>query len=289
MGVTRRGLLLGVAGVLGLSACSGIEEPAAPRPVAARPAIVLSNGRAAGDEGTDEAARRLVALTEASADQARAVAWATAAPTHTARAALATAAAQETAGAGSPRPAPPRPAELRRLAVPYRSQLDGNPYAESDCGPASMAMVLAYFGRPTPTRELRAIVNDLQGTWGVYDAGTTIENLAVIAERYNLRPLDLRTGSKLRHWTVEELKAHLDAGHPVVPQLWYRGLPGREGRPYDGDHYLVVVGYAPDGVLYHDPVDRDGPGAYRRMTWSQLDKAWRNSDFPYAALAVGQR
>jgi uncharacterized protein YvpB len=182
--------------------------------------------------------------------------------------------------------APTRAPDLRRLAVPYRSQLDGNPYAEANCGPTSMAMVLDYFGRHVPTRELRAIVNDLQGTWGVYDAGSTIESLAAIAERYGLRPLDLQVGKKLRRWSVEEVRRHLDGGHPIVPQLWYRGLPGRERRPYDGDHYVVMTGYGADEVIYNDPIDKDGPGAARRMTWAQLDKAWRNSDFPYAGFAI---
>jgi ABC-type bacteriocin/lantibiotic exporter with double-glycine peptidase domain len=172
--------------------------------------------------------------------------------------------------------------------VPYRSQLDGNPYAESDCGPASMAMALGYHGRNVPTRDLRALVNDLQGTHGMYDAGSTIESLAAIAQRHGLRALDLQNGSKLRRWTIDDVRRHLEAGNPIVPQVWYRGLPGRESRSYQGDHYVVLVGYDGDEVLYHDPIDKDGPGAFRRMTPAQLDKAWRNSDFPYAALAVGR-
>jgi hypothetical protein len=33
--------------------------------------------------------------------------------------------------------------EARRLVVPYRSQLDGDPYQGGNCGPATMAMVVA--------------------------------------------------------------------------------------------------------------------------------------------------
>jgi hypothetical protein len=184
-----------------------------------------------------------------------------------------------------------------RLAVPYRSQLDGNPYEEADCGPAVMAMVLGAYGQDVSTVELRAVVNDLQGTWGVYEAGSFIENLVVVAGRYGLRPRGLfpaapgagqrRPGKNvLRRWTVAELRRSLEAGQPVVPQVRYRGLPGHEQAEYWGDHFVVVTGYDGDAFVYHDPVDRHEPGADRRVPAAQLEAAWRTSEFPYAAFAV---
>lgn len=173
-----------------------------------------------------------------------------------------------------------------RLTVPYRSQLDGDPYQGGNCGPATMGMILAAYGKQVPTQELRALVNDLQGTWGTYDSGTFIENLGVIAERHGLKPLDLFAGTKLRRWTLDDVRGHLQAGHPVVPQVWFRGLPGRENRDYNGDHYIVLTGYEGDDFLYSDSIDSDGPGANRRISATQLENAWRNSDFPYAALAI---
>src|SRR5205814_9519215 len=32
------------------------------------------------------------------------------------------------------------------LPLPYRSQLDGSPYAGANCGPTALSMVLAYYG-----------------------------------------------------------------------------------------------------------------------------------------------
>jgi uncharacterized protein YvpB len=184
-------------------------------------------------------------------------------------------------------------AGIRALSVPYRSQLDGSPYAESNCGPASMGMVLAAYGQPVSTLEVRLYVNEVQDTVGMYDAGSFIESLADVATHYGLRPLGLFSGGldakgkpALRRWSVDDLKHEIDAGHPVVPQVWYRGLPGRERKPYDGDHYIVIMGYTADEVIYNDPIDKDAPGASRRMSWAQLDKSWRNSDFPYAALSI---
>jgi len=173
-----------------------------------------------------------------------------------------------------------------RLLVPYRSQLDGSPYAGANCGPAVMGMVLAAYGREVPTADLRALVNDLQGTWGRYDEGTFIQNLAVIAERYGLRALDLYDGRRLRRWTLEDVRRHLRAGHPVVPQVRFRDLPGRQESPYRGDHYIVITGYEGEVFLYNDPIDRDGPGMDRRISAAQFERAWRNADPRYARAAL---
>lgn len=192
-------------------------------------------------------------------------------------------------------------AETRLLNVPYRTQLDGNPYEQADCGPAVMAMVLGAYGIDRPTVSLRGIVNDLQRTGGVYGSGTFVENLAVVAERHGLRPYglfvnqperhplrrDLKTDlGKLNRWTLDGLRTALDAGHPVVAQVWYRGLPGREKHSYNGDHYIVITGYLGDQFLHNDPVDRDAPGHSKRISTAQLERAWRKSQFPFAGLAV---
>ena len=96
------------------------------------------------------------------------------------------------------------------LDVPYRSQLDDSPYAGANCGPASIAMVLGAYHLNVSTDTLRARVNDLQGTWGDYRAGTSPESIAAIVERYGLRPT-------VRRWTLDEVRAQLDAGVLVVP------------------------------------------------------------------------
>jgi uncharacterized protein YvpB len=184
--------------------------------------------------------------------------------------------------------------EVLALSVPYRSQLDGNPYQDADCGPASIGMVLAAYGQPLSTMEIREYINAVQDTVGNHDAGSFIESLWDAAEHYGLEPSGLFGGARgkrgktpLRQWSMDEVRRELDAGRPIVPQVWYRGLPGRETRPYNGDHYIVLIGYTDEVVLYNDPIDKDGPGASRRMSWAQLDKSWRNSDFPYAALSIG--
>jgi uncharacterized protein YvpB len=180
--------------------------------------------------------------------------------------------------------------DARWLPVPYRSQLDGNPYEQADCGPTSLAMVLAAYGKDVPTMEVRKLVNKLQGTEGVHDSGTAIESIFMVAKGYGLRPHGLwptATSKSFKKWTIDEVRAKLDQGQPLIPQVWYRGLPGREAKAYNGDHYIVLIGYVGDEFIYNDPIDKDGPGYAKRMSAEQLDKAWRNGDFPYAGVALG--
>jgi uncharacterized protein YvpB len=180
-------------------------------------------------------------------------------------------------------------ADARWLPVPYRSQLDGNPYEMADCGPTSLAMVLAAYGKEVPTIDVRSHVNKLQGTEGAYDSGTFIESIFMVSKSFGLRPNGLwpsPQATSFKKWSLDDVRAKLDEGQPLIPQVWYRGLPGRESKPYNGDHYIVLIGYVGDDFIYNDPIDKDGPGYARRISAAQLDKAWRNSDFPYAGVAL---
>ena len=86
--------------------------------------------------------------------------------------------------------------DVRALSVPYRSQLDGNPYQDADCGPASIGMVLAAYGRAIPTMEIREYVNEVQDTVGNHDAGSFIESLWDAAAHYGLEPSGLFAGAR---------------------------------------------------------------------------------------------
>ncbi|MBI3967773.1 MAG: LysM peptidoglycan-binding domain-containing protein [Chloroflexi bacterium] len=172
------------------------------------------------------------------------------------------------------------PSRLVRLAVPFRTQFDGSAYQGGNCGPASLAMVLAAFGKVVPTGDLRAIVNDLQGTWRIYDSGTAIDNLATIARRHGLQPT-------LRRWTLDDVRDQLRAGQPLIPQVRYRALPGRAGSRYGGDHYIVITGFDGDEFIYNDPASDIYPGHQRRMSARTLLNAWSTSSYPMGAVAVG--
>ncbi|HEY7066954.1 MAG TPA: C39 family peptidase [Chloroflexota bacterium] len=178
-----------------------------------------------------------------------------------------------------------RPPEVW-LKVPYQSQLDGTPWAAANCGPTSVAMILEAHGIRLNSADVRRDVMALQGTQNCTECGSFIESLAGVAEKYGLQTLGL-TGDdgKLRRWSLDDVRAALRAGHPVLPQVMYRQLPGREDVPYWGDHYIVLTGIDGDFFLYNDPID-DGPGYGRLIHADQLQRAMATSDFPFAAFAT---
>jgi hypothetical protein len=180
--------------------------------------------------------------------------------------------------------------DIAHVFAPYRSPLDGAPYAEANCGPTAVGMVLEAFGISVPSRQLRAEALDAQHMFG-NGVGTLITALSAVVERHGLSSFDLyAAGGGLYHWTLDDIRAHVQQGHPVVVQVRYRSLPGRGGVYYFGDHYIVITGVVPDGFLYNDPIDIDGLGWDRVMSGDRLRTAMDASDrrYAYSAFAVAR-
>ncbi len=173
------------------------------------------------------------------------------------------------------------------MKVAFRTQLDGSPAAEANCGPASIGMALEYFHSIVSTAELRQAAHRLQGTWGD-DSGFGIEFLGRLAEQFGLRSHDLYAGTGFKRWGLEDLKNHLSQGHLVVPELRFRYMPGRGKSDSWDDHYVVISGMRGDDFIYNDSVDVDGPGYGRVMSSDSLTRAWGGSDFPFAAFALSK-
>jgi hypothetical protein len=177
-------------------------------------------------------------------------------------------------------------ATTARLDVPYRTQLDGSISSAANCGPTSVSMAIESFGIFVPTAQARAVANRAMG---VYDAfgGTTLESLRAVAETYGLRGLDLHENGTYKRWTLDDVRMHLRAGHPVIPQLRYRMMPGREWVWVGYDHYVVITGMVGDDFIINDPIGINGHGE-RVLTGEQLRRAWMSSDFPGAAVAIAR-
>jgi hypothetical protein len=172
------------------------------------------------------------------------------------------------------------------LRVPFRTQLDGSPSADANCGPASVGMVLQFFRVGVPTAELRTVAEKLQGTSDP-DLGFSIEFLEGTVDRLGMKGLDLeRAPAKLKPWTIEDVRGHLGQGHPVIVELRFKAMPGRSMAGYSEDHYVVLTGVLGDDFIYNDSVDVDGPGYGRLMSTADLERAWQSSYFPFAAFAV---
>lgn len=184
--------------------------------------------------------------------------------------------------------------ETRVLPLPYRNQLDGEPYGPANCGPTAIGMVLDAAGIEVSSWDLRVEAMKLQGTWGTeyrHEWGVFIYNLAQVVEQFGLEVTGLytREGTKadaLRSWSERDLRAHLDRDNLVVVQMEFRSMPGREESPYRGDHYVVVHGYEGEFFLYSDPLAERGGGPLRWIHGQQLMTAMERSSSARAAFAV---
>jgi hypothetical protein len=188
------------------------------------------------------------------------------------------------------------PEDLRadvRINVPYRTQLDGSDFAEANCGPTVLGMALESFGLDEPAPDLRGQVLDSENfSPADTDAGSYIWALADVAHEYGLQAHGLYdSDGTYHHWSLDEIRASLRNNQPVIVQVVYRGLPGREDSQYYGDHYVIITGLLGDEFLYNDPIGgaiaHESPGYDRLMTADQLQRAMQASDTPYAFTAFG--
>jgi hypothetical protein len=188
------------------------------------------------------------------------------------------------------------PDDLRadvRINVPYRTQLDGSDFAEANCGPTVLGMALESFGLNEQASDLRGQVLSSENFGSDdSDAGSYIWALANVARTYGLQPHGLYDGDgALHHWSTDEIRASVRSGQPVIVQVVYRGLPGREDSQYYGDHYVIITGLVGNDFLYNDPIGgriaNESPGYDRLMTATELQRAMHASDSEYAFSAFG--
>ncbi|HEY3078481.1 MAG TPA: C39 family peptidase [Chloroflexota bacterium] len=174
---------------------------------------------------------------------------------------------------------------LLALDVPIRSQFDNSEYQASNCGPTSLAMVLEGFGVDVPTASLRGVANLLQGTYD-RETGIALDHLAQIARQAGLRALGLRDGNGYRRWSVDEVRAQVRTGHPVITLVKMRELPDHAGSSSDTDHYVVVTGLDGDRLLINDPALPGDRGFRRPLSHAELERAWMASSIPGQAVAI---
>jgi hypothetical protein len=176
--------------------------------------------------------------------------------------------------------------QLLWLGVPSRSQYDGTPYAASNCGPSALGMVLEAYGLWMSTAELRDYANYLQGTYRT-DVGIALDYLAEIARRANLQPIGLYGPNGYRRWTVEDVRAAVRAGYPVIVLTTYRLLPGNDGYSGNVNHYIVISGLLGEDFLYNDSAFGGEGGRGLLLPAAQLEAAWATADIPRHAVAFG--
>jgi ABC-type bacteriocin/lantibiotic exporter with double-glycine peptidase domain len=133
--------------------------------------------------------------------------------------------------------------------VPFISQLDNY------CGPASLAMVLRYWGEPVGQEEIgrELYLKSVKGTLNL--------ELEFYARRRGYRAESFRG-------TLEALKAEIDRGHPLIV-FQDQGIG-----PLAFPHFLVVIGYddARELIVAHSGVTEHRLIPYREFLWTWAKK-----------------
>lgn len=177
-----------------------------------------------------------------------------------------------------------------RLWVPYRTQFDGSPYDQANCGPVALAMLMAYYGEHWSTASIRRSIAEHSGT-DDYDAGSTWEDMAYAAWQRGFTTLGLFDGmGGYKKWTFEQLMESVAKGDPVLVLVRFWGLPGHQEKAWYGDHYIIFMGVNEKGdVVYHDPAWRGDQGANLTMSREQFDRAWSRVSVgtPYTGVVLG--
>jgi hypothetical protein len=126
----------------------------------------------------------------------------------------------------------------------------------NNCGPATLSMLLSYYGRSETQHDVQAAVRPNR-----WDMNASPGELAEYARSLGLEAL-VRQGGQ-----IDRVKRFLDRGIPVMLELWY--YPDEHG----GGHYRMIVGYdeeVEELIAYDVQLGPD-----YRISYGQQDREWR--------------
>ena len=141
----------------------------------------------------------------------------------------------------------------------------GRQTSDFDCGVTALQVVMEHYGVYMRNRELMKKLKTNEN-------GTRYENMIALAEKKGF------TVFADENVTLEEVKGYIDKGYPVIVlvQAWaerYMTIEEWE-TDYDDGHYVVVIGYEENIVIFEDP-------ASTRRTWlteEEFIARWHDKD-----------
>lgn len=185
--------------------------------------------------------------------------------------------------APAPKPAPAPSAPTKREA-PYINQYNpagkeqGYWNGQSNCGPASMAMIARAFGYGGGLSDAK-LINHLGEMGGTSAAGTNVNGIAAIARGIG-KSAETRGPGPNVAWIAEQLRA----GKLVVANGDYYAWHPNQGKIGTGGHYVAVVGIDGNGNFkVHDPADR----AIDIISPAELERFIRSNSNGGYQIAVG--
>ncbi|MDI6784679.1 MAG: C39 family peptidase, partial [bacterium] len=158
------------------------------------------------------------------------------------------------------------PAWVKDLPVPYRSQtVEDKNISWRACHPASLSMILEYYGTKLPTAEVATSVwdpwNEIFGNWSFN---------AAFAGLLGYRAWVIRCSS------FDPIKQEIAAGHPVILSIAYkRGVLSNAPVKSTNGHIIVCRGFTPEGdPICNDPAARTEEKGYIVYKKEELERAW---------------
>ena len=154
----------------------------------------------------------------------------------------------------SPTPTPTLPPTVRLSGIRHEQQHLNN------CGPATLAMALSYYGRQETQVPIAAALRPHPE-----DKNVSPWEMADYAGGLGL-------GATVRvNGTMERLRNLVNAGFPVIVETWLYYVDGDTTRPVG--HYRLVTGYDEDAdhFVTHDSLN--GPDL--KVGYQQMDELWR--------------
>lgn len=154
----------------------------------------------------------------------------------------------------------------KNLSVPYSSQWDPDgSRSRNDCGPASIKMVLNFFGEKYTTDQLHQKTGAGLGLISVQQMINAIKSVGYNAAfEVNVTP--------------QRLKDLVNQGIPPIVLVKYGSLgKTRQDQVYQSGHFMTVVGYRDDGYFVNDPNfygDFRAHGDHHFYPKADFEKAW---------------
>ena len=136
----------------------------------------------------------------------------------------------------------------------------------NNCGPTTLAMAMSYWGRDDTQMDIAPICKP-----DPEDKHVGIHQMEAYARERGLDTV-IRVGG-----TLDDLRALLNAGYPVIIESWYV----RDAQDQLG-HYRLVIGYDDEQARFHLYDSLYDPPTY--LGYQELDELWRVYNRTYMVL-----
>lgn len=131
----------------------------------------------------------------------------------------------------------------KKLDVPYFSQTDNRFNPNGSCNVTSIAMCLRFFGiKGNGNGQLEDQLYQWMESSG-YSRHSPHDLAYLVNKVYGVKVSPNIVDTFKDNATVEEIKAHIDDGNPVVVHGYFTAF----------GHIVVIVGYDENGFIVHDP------------------------------------